>query len=207
MERERITISIKKKVLDQVDSTIDGSKIRNRSHAIETLALKAMGGKETKNAVILLGGDNALKAIPATKDILYKLKEASFEQVTIAIGFLGPKIKEKLGDGSEFGLKIDYSVKGEGSGGAVASLKNKLNQTFIVFNTDKTIKRSLEFLLKYHKKHANIATVATDNLNKYNGIYLFEPEIFEYIPKGFSMLEEDVFPKLSEKGEIAVFPL
>ena len=41
-EKERISITIDKDVLSTVDSNIDGTKIRSRSHAIEFFLSKAL---------------------------------------------------------------------------------------------------------------------------------------------------------------------
>ena len=38
------------------------------------------------------------------------------------------------------------------------------------------------------------------------GVYVFEPEILKYIPAGKSMLEKDVFPKLSDEGKLFGYP-
>lgn len=39
-----------------------------------------------------------------------------------------------------------------------------------------------------------------------SGFYVFEPEIFDFIPKGASSLEKDVFPKLAKKGRLCGYP-
>jgi NDP-sugar pyrophosphorylase family protein len=194
-------------VLDEIDGVIDGLNIRNRSHAIETLAMLGLGKNENKNAVVLLGGSDALNAIPATNEYLKQLKDSGFDQVNIAVGFLGDKVKNKLGDGKELGLCLDYNAKGDGSGGAIKLLENKLRKTFVVFNTQDFYDINLNFLLSYHKEHKSIATIATNNLETYEGIYIFEPEIFNYIPKEFSMLEETIIPNLLKDGRAIVYPL
>ena len=38
------------------------------------------------------------------------------------------------------------------------------------------------------------------------GFYIMEPEIINMIPSGYSMLEQDVFPKLAKKGSLRGFP-
>ena len=38
------------------------------------------------------------------------------------------------------------------------------------------------------------------------GFYIMEPEVIDMIPKGFSMLEKDVFPKLAKLGRLRGFP-
>ena len=55
MDRERLTITLKKSILEKVDHIIDGSQIRNRSHAIETLISQSLNPTIDK-AVILAGG-------------------------------------------------------------------------------------------------------------------------------------------------------
>ncbi|HLC43648.1 MAG TPA: hypothetical protein VJK08_00760 [Patescibacteria group bacterium] len=207
MERERVTISIKKSVLDKVDRVIDGISIRNRSHAIESLILKGLGAADTKVAIILMGGDDALKSIPNVEKALSNLQEIGFDTVNIATGFLGDKIKEKLGDGTKYGLKFIYNDKGEGSGGALTVLKKELKSTFIVVNHHKFSDFQMNHLLDFHKKHKFAATIATDDIDSLLGIYIFEPEIINYLPKGFSMLEDDVLPKLIKDGKAAVCPM
>ena len=202
MERERITISIKNNVLKFIDKTIDGINIRNRSHAIEHLVMKGLSRSSEKNAVILLGGKDAMKHLPATEAILDKLKKLEYEKVYVAVGFLSDKIQAKLGDGSKFGIDLEYLTNGEGSGGALLSLKKIFHGTFLVFDTENDIKFNLDNLVEYHKRHGSIATLALNDSTNGEGTYVFEPGIFNLIPKGFSMLNDDIFPKLAEKGEI-----
>jgi hypothetical protein len=207
MDRERITISIKKKVLDKIDKTIDGTNIRNRSHAIETLAIKSLGAFDTHQAVIILGGDNALKSIPAAKSYLPKLKEAGFDTVIIAVGFLADKIKEKIGFGVEYDLSIRYDDKGKGSGGALTAIKKDLKSTFVVINTAKEYNIDFKELLNFHKNHTASMTVATDDIHSFSGIYVLEPEVLAKLPKTFSMVEEDLIPKLVENGGLIITPI
>jgi len=206
MERERITISIKKPLLEEIDRTIDGVNIRNRSHAFETLSTKALNYSDQKNAVVILGGDDALKQIPAVKSTLKNLKKYGFIKVYIAVGYLADKIKEKLGDGKSFDLKLEYLTEGEGSGGAVLPLKRHFRQTFLVFNSDKAYDLDINKLNNFHKSKEIFATVVTDDLKNMSGLYVFEPEIFKYIPKGFSMLESDVLPKLAKEDKLIIKP-
>lgn len=207
MERERITISIKKDLLDKVDSTIDGVGVRNRSHALENLISVCFGAKMKKNAVILVGGKSAVKSIPEVKEMLFKLKDAGYEKVQIALGSLAEKIKESLGNGKEFGLVLEYVEEGEGTGGALLPLKRTFRDTFLAFNPGNTFPGNIDDLISFHKKHGLIATVATSDLPKLDGTYILEPKIYDYIPKDFSMLEEDIFPKLAKENQLAVFPM
>lgn len=207
MERERITISIKKALLKEIDKTIDGVKVRNRSHAIETLSSKALNSKDIDKAVILLGGKNAMDYVPAAQEYLTFLKVLGFTDIYIAVGFLAEKIKQKIGFGEEYGLNISYLEKGEGSAGAILPLKKTLNGPFVVINAKKYTKIDFEKILDYHKNFNMIATIATDDLSEMNGLYIFDPKVFDLIPRGFSMLETDIFPKLMDKNQLIVFPV
>lgn len=207
MERERITISIKRGVLKAIDKTVDGINIRNRSHAIETLTSLALNTENTKNVVILLGGKDAMKSIPAVKEYLDRLAKNGFSKAYIAVGFLSDKIKDKLGNGEDFGVKLEYLEEGEGSGGALLQLKKLFNNTFVTINTDEKFNVDFNDLIEYHKKHQATATIATNNLDTLKGIYIFDPVIFNQIPKDFSMLESDIFPKLLKENKLIVRPL
>lgn len=207
MSRERITISIHKDLLKQIDQMVDGTKVRNRSHAIESLSVEALGLDRIKDAIVMAGGQDVTKNISAIKDALLRLKKLGLQEVIIAVGYLADKIKKELKDGQEFGLKISYLEKGEGTGGALLNLKKALKNTFIVVNIDKKMDLDYRMLSDFHKSNSKTATVATDDIKNFSGIYILEPEIFNYIPKGFSMLEEDVFPKLNKDNSLAIFPV
>ncbi len=38
------------------------------------------------------------------------------------------------------------------------------------------------------------------------GIYILEPEVLDYIPDGYAMLEKDVFPRLAREGKLFGYP-
>jgi len=206
MERERITISIKKELLKKIDQQIDGVKMRNRSHTIEMLATEALGMAKIESAVIMAGGKGAVRLIPIIEDSLRKLKKYGLSEITIAIGFLGDKIKQSIGNGEKYGLSISYIEGGEGTAGALNPLKSQVKKCFIVVNLDQILDVNLKSLFDFHIVHTPLISVASNNLKTLKGYYIIEPEIFSYIPSGFSMLEEDIFPKLAKENKLLFFP-
>jgi NDP-sugar pyrophosphorylase family protein len=207
MNRERITISIREDILKAIDKRIDGVRLRNRSHAIETLVSDSLGLDSMSDAIILAGGDNPEKSIPAVRDALLRLKRIGLNDVIIAIGYKGDKIKSDLGDGKEFGLKLTYLDKGEGTGGAILPLKSAIKKTFMVINLKNKLDLDYKMLADFHKAGNSIATIATNDIKTFEGVYLLEPEIYSYLPKGFSMLEEDIFPKILKEGKLSIYPV
>ncbi len=206
-QRERITISIRKEILSKIDKKIDGIRLRNRSHAIESMVVETLGIDTISDVVIMAGGEDAIKSVDAIGELLLKLKNIGVEEVIIAVGYLGKKIKDVLKDGEEYGLHINYLEEGEGTGGVLIEMKKSLKKSFLVINIDKKTDVDLKTLLDFHKSSLSLATVATENIKTLKGIYVLESEVLDYLPKGFSMLEEDAFPKLLEEGKLTIYPI
>ena len=207
MKRERITISIREDLLQKIDQRIDGVKMRNRSHAIELLVSESLGLSQISFAIIMAGGKGATKLLPSVEEAIRGLKRFGFDEVIIAVGFLGDKIKNVLGDGKKFGIKINYIEGGEGTAGALLPIKEKIKKTFVVINIDETMNINVKNLVDFHRQHLSVITVATKDMAKLKGYYILEPEVFNYIGQGFSMLEEDVFPKLASENKLVFYPL
>jgi NDP-sugar pyrophosphorylase family protein len=207
MERERITISIKKEVLEKLDQKIDGIKMRNRSHAIELMMSDMLGVAKIDTGIIMAGGKGALRLIPVIEEVVKSFKDYGLSDIYIALGFLGDKIKQSIGDGSNFGLKISYIEGGEGTAGALSLIRDKVKKTFVVANLEQITNISLAELINFHFSHTPLVSVATSNTKQMKGFYVLEPEVFSLIPKDFSMLEEDVFPKLTKENKLLIFPV
>jgi hypothetical protein len=122
MTRERITITLKKELVQALDKTIDGAAVRNRSHAVEMVLSKALLKKPVK-ALILAGGKEIRlpqlgKEVPKTmlpvqgrpilEHILLRLKSAGIEEIILSIGQGGQKIRDYFRNGSRFGVNIGY---------------------------------------------------------------------------------------------------
>jgi NDP-sugar pyrophosphorylase family protein len=207
MDRERITISIKGEILRKIDQRIDGVKMRNRSHAIELLVSESLGLSQLNTAIIMAGGKGAVRLIPLVENAIINLKKFGFTDISVAVGFLGDKIKQSVGNGEKFGVTINYIEGGEGTAGALLPLKNQIKKSFVVVNLQDDLAVNLKNLSDFHREHLGVATIATNDIKTRKGYYILEPEIFDYIPKGFSMLEEDIFPKLVNDGKLIFYPI
>ena len=63
---ERITITIKKELLGRIDKSIDKNNVRNRSHAIERLIVKALGKTGIETALLLAGSAPPVASVVTT---------------------------------------------------------------------------------------------------------------------------------------------
>ncbi len=123
-----------------------------------------------------------------------------------------------------------------GTAGPLRLLKERLKSTFIVSNGDELKNINIIDMYDHHKKNKALVTIALTTVSnpehygvarldgsrikefvekpKRNapsnlinaGFYIIEPEVIRMIPKGFSMLEKDVFPKLARQGRLYGFP-
>ncbi|MFH1367222.1 MAG: nucleotidyltransferase family protein [Patescibacteria group bacterium] len=183
MDRKRLTITLKKDLLPLVDEIIDGARIRNRSHAIEYILGQTLSPK-IKKAFILAGG-RGIKMRPFTYEIpktlipvkgrpileytIELLRENGFRDILILVGHLGEKIKAHFGDGSRFGVKINYleEKKENGTAAPLPLAKNILkNSPFIMMYGDTLIDINLKDLVEFHQMHSGLATMALTSADR-----------------------------------------
>ncbi len=178
--KERVTLTIDQDLLEQVDDTIDGSLVKNRSHAFELLLKKALGNNRLKKAFILAGGETEEKdgeQIPASmlkvagKPILHHnielLKKHGVEDVIISLGPNGKDIKRYFEDGSEFELNISYVEEENplGTAGPLKLAEDELDEAFVMMNADELKDIDLKDMFEFHKEQDGFATIALTTVN------------------------------------------
>lgn len=202
MDRDRLTITMRKDILKKVDSLVDGSTIRNRSHAIETLITRAITPKV--DTCIILAGGEGIKLRPLTYELpkslipiggkplveytVEMLKKAEIRNIVFAIGHLGEKIREYFGDGSKFGVKISYSEESKklGTAGSLRNAAMGINGTFLAVHGDVLTEINISDLLQFHKEQETTATMAlttTDERESHGNVRVRGTKILEFIEK------------------------
>lgn len=201
--KERITLTLDTGVLGSVDKTVDGYKVKNRSHAVELLLLKALGKNAPKIGLILAGGRGTrLKPItdeipkplipvhgkPVMEHTLDLFKKFGVTTVLISVGYKGDKIKEYFGDGKNFGVEIIYIEEHtpQGTAGPLRMAKQYLTDTFVMCNADELKDVDLQEMYLFHKENKALGTIALTTVTdptSYGVAKLQGSKILEFIEK------------------------
>src|SRR5919199_927760 len=72
--------------------------------------------------------------VPCMEHIVNLLKRHGFEDILVTLEFMPEVIRDHFGDGSEWDVKMEYSVEEEplGTAGSVKFVEDKLTERFIV---------------------------------------------------------------------------
>jgi len=144
--------------------------------------------------------------------------------VILLCGYKAEVIQDHFGDGSRFGLRVQYSVEREplGRGGALklgARLLPPDEEPAVALNGDILTNQPLTPLLRYHQRKGAAATVMLTRLRSPYGItrgdraghiVAFEekPLLPHWINAGLYVLAPDFFRRLPDRGdhETTTFP-
>ena len=94
---------------------------------------------------------------PFVAYILDNLARHGVERAIFSTGFLAEAIEAVIGDGTGYGLEVDYAVEDEplGTAGAIANCEDKLDDgSFYVFNGDVLSDVDLGALAATHSQRA-----------------------------------------------------
>ena len=168
--------------------------------------------------------------MPILEVILRQIKLSGIDDVVLTVGHLSELLRTFFQDGSRLGLNISYNFEDSplGTAGPIAFVPN-LEDTFLVMNGDVLSTLPLRELIQFHKANNAIATIATHHRRvkvdlgviqwdgdarvtgyiekptyDYSvsmGIYVFEPKVLTYIPKGEYYDFPDLVKKLIGVGE------
>jgi NDP-sugar pyrophosphorylase family protein len=168
--------------------------------------------------------------MPILEVLLWQMKRAGVKEVVLTVGHMAAILRSYFGNGEEFGMKISYSYEDKplGTAGPLA-LVNGLDKPFLVTNGDVLTTLSIKKLFAFHKQKGSIATIAAHHrqvkielgviewddddrvsgyiekpTNDYTvsmGMYVFEPRVLDYIPKGQYLDFPDLILKLIAAGE------
>jgi len=187
---------------------------------------------DTPKPLATVGGKSFL-------DLLVRqLRNQGIRRLIMCSGYLADQIENKFGDGSTWDVAIKYSREPQplGTAGAIKLAEGYLKEDslFLVMNGDSFLEIDLGQLIRAHREHNGLATMAivsVQNAGRYGtvrvdsdaqvtgfsektgmdipglinaGVYVFDRSIFAHISEGTSSLERDVFPWILDRGVFAL---
>ena len=91
------------------------------------------------------------------------LKRQGYTDIILVTGHLGHCVKDYFGDGSDFGVQINYIEEKEplGTAGALYLLKDNIHEDFLLLNGDIIFDIDVDKFVEYHKEKGTTATILT----------------------------------------------
>lgn len=91
------------------------------------------------------------------------LRGQGFTDIIITVSHLGEIIMDHFGDGSRFGVNIEYYFEQEplGSAGALFRIKDKLTSDFLLLNADSMFDVDFRRFAAFHKERGGLVTLFT----------------------------------------------
>jgi len=171
--------------------------------------------------------------MPILEIIIHQMRHARVNEVILAVGHKKEMFQAYFQDGSQFGIKVNYSFERQplGTAGPLALISG-LDDTFLVTNGDVLTTLEFQKIILNHKKTHAAATIAMharnvkidlgvlelNNANEiidyiekptYNfhvsmGVYVFDPLVLRYIPQNQYYDFPELIRKLIDSGEKVV---
>jgi mannose-1-phosphate guanylyltransferase len=172
--KQRVTLTVDSDILQQVDKSVDGFRIKNRSHAVELLLLRSLHSDIAHQAIILAAGkERRIKPNvpigmmpvhnkPIIEHLIDLFKKYNVRDILIGVCYDKDKIINYFGNGSRFGVKIRYIEEETPSGTANLLKKAKpyLTGAFFVTNSDELKSVNLADMYITHKENNASVTLA-----------------------------------------------
>ena len=100
---------------------------------------------------------------PVLERELECLREQGFTEIIITVGHLGQLITDYFGDGSRFGVHIEYFTEQTplGNAGALYQLKDRLTDNFLLLNADVVFDVDFSRFVEFHRQRGGLATIFT----------------------------------------------
>ena len=174
---------------------------------------------------------------PMLLHIMEKAKADGFTRFFISVNYLGEVIESYFGDGSEFGVEIEYIKERTplGTAGSLTLLENKSGLAFVVTNGDVLTDIQYNEILDFHHRHNADATMAVRPYEIQNqfgvvhingvelegfeekpiyrshinaGVYVFNPSVMELLDFGAHCDMPELFNRIKlNAGRSVVYPM
>jgi dTDP-glucose pyrophosphorylase len=246
--REEVLKLALSKKLHQIPIVDDSGKVLGIQEIEELVKPK----EKTNKVILMVGGlgtrlrpltENTPKPMlkvgskPILQTIVGKFADCGYINIVMCVNYKSHIIQDYFGDGSEFGVNIEYILEEQrmGTAGALSLLKEKPTESFFVMNGDLLTNLDFEKMLDFHEEYDAKATMcvreydievpygivnmANENITSieekpiYNffvnaGIYILDPDCVDLIPRDEFYDMPSLFEKMILNNKKTIsFPL
>jgi MurNAc alpha-1-phosphate uridylyltransferase len=190
--------------------------------------------------VAILAGGMATRLFPLTQELpksmleisgkpfihwqLNLLSNSGVKEVVLCLGTMAPIIQDYVGDGSNYGLKIQYSFDGDtalGTAGAIKRALPLLGDHFGIIYGDSYLTLDYKAVMDFYA-NAHVSAVMTvyrnENKHDKSNVEYRNHQIIEYskflqraemnyIDYGFSIFNKDVFSKVPSQTFVDMYEI
>ena len=169
---------------------------------------------------------------PLVEMMIEGLRRSGVTDVIVALHHKSAMIRERLGDGTRFGVRLDYVVEPRplGTMGALTLLRDRLRVPFFVVNADILTRCDFRAMWEFHRRSAPAAMTVGVSLHQVDipygeftlhdgrvtrveekprkefpvnaGIYLVDPTAIDLIPAGEYFDATDMIRALVDRGHV-----
>src|SRR5450432_543189 len=144
-------------------------------------ALILAGGKGTRLRPLTVYTPKPIVPICNRPFLLYQidtLKRAGITDITLSLSYQPNKIEQLLGDGSEFGVNLRYTVEPQpmGTAGAYKFAEELIREPTVVFNGDILTDLDLKAAIREHTERQAVATIVLSPVSNPRAYGLVETE-------------------------------
>ncbi|HHC11280.1 MAG TPA: CBS domain-containing protein [Campylobacterales bacterium] len=174
---------------------------------------------------------------PILETIILNFKKYGFINIVLCVSYKSEIIEAYFGDGSTFGVNIEYihEEKRMGTAGALSLMQDKYTEPFFVMNGDLLTNLNFEHMMEYHLNNHAIATMGvreydfqvpygvvnvngkeiisieekpTHRFFVSGGVYILDSQVLEFIPNNEYYDMPTLFEKLMEQKMKSIsFPI
>ncbi|HKP88187.1 MAG TPA: NDP-sugar synthase [Blastocatellia bacterium] len=122
------------------------------------------GGKGTRLRPLTMHTPKPIVPIANRPFLLYQLellKRADVRDVILSLSYQPQKIEDRLGDGTDYNVRISYTVEASplGTAGAYRNAAGLISKTTVVLNGDVLTDIDLNEVIEYHRERGAVATI------------------------------------------------
>jgi dTDP-glucose pyrophosphorylase/predicted transcriptional regulator len=174
---------------------------------------------------------------PILETIILNFKKYGFTEIILSVSYKADVIEDYFGNGSKFGVNIEYvhEEKRMGTAGALSLIREKLSDPFFVMNGDLLTNINFEHMIDYHLSNNSCATmgvreydfqvpygvVNVDGINIKSieekpvhnfyvsgGVYVLDSKVLNFIPENEFFDMPTLFEKIIKDNKKTIsFPI